>query len=211
MENTSDTVLVTEYPGFKEASFDCATMPAETRLHFLKAGVRSYIANRLNQAVQRHSKLPAAAAWRAYEEATTADPLQSVVPKPTDPKPVLDLESAYAAAVADLTAGKLRKHGDGPKPRPVKDPLIALVTQVVVSEVFARNRESNPKFSFLEAKKIVGVDGVAYLNNLIEAKVAAGADRAQLEKYRDTRYIQPAKLQLGITSNKSLADLPTLI
>ena len=208
----SSTVLVAEYPGLEgEKSFDCATIPAATRLHFLKLGVRNYIANRLNQATVRHNKNDLVAAWKAYEAATAADPLQSAVPKPETAAPVLDLPTLYAEAEADLVAGKFRSKGTGEtKKRETKDPLVATVTDIVTREVFAMRKAADPKFSFFDARKEVGTNGVEYLNGLIEAKVAQGVDRAQLEKMMDTKYITPAKLALGLIENKAIQNLPSL-
>lgn len=213
-----------EFPNLTgKQSFDCALIPANVRLDFLKSAVRAYIANRLNGVHTRYEKDPVVTAWAAYDAATKADPLQSVVPQPTNARPAQpDYAAAYAACIADLTAGNVRRAGatGEPKARKIKDPLISTVTDVVVRAVYDAKRATDAKYSFLSAKAEVGPDGVAYLNKLIDAKVAAAAaldptteaaTRTALEKVRDQQYINPAKAMLGLTTAKGLADLPSIL
>lgn len=202
-----------EFPNIEgKLSFDCAEIPADTRLTFLKGAVRSYIANRLNGVHTRHHKDENVIAWHAYEEASKADPLQTVVAKPEGERPgEPDYMDAYNRAIADLKAGNVRRQSDEPKARKTKDPLISVVTEVVVREVFESRRAADPKYTFLKAKQEVGADGIAYLNNLINIKVEGGADRTALEKMRDTKYINPAKAMLGQTTNKTLNELPSIL
>lgn len=203
-----------EFPNLDgKQTYDVGLIPSNVRLDFLKTAVRNHIANRLNGVHTRHQKNPLVAAWTAYEEANKADALQTVVPQPTTAKPAdPDYKAAYDAAIADLTAGNVRRAGSGePKPRAVKDPLISTVTDVVIREVFAGRKATDAKYTFLQAKAEVGPDGIAYLNKLIEAKVAAGADRAALEKMRDTKYIGPAKAMLGLHTTKAQSELPSIL
>lgn len=203
-----------EFPNLEgKRSYDCALIPADTRLDFLKSAVRNYIANRLNGVHTRYERDEKVIAWKAYDEATKADALQTAVPKPEGDRPAApDYEEAYTRAIADLTAGNVRKVGAEPKPRKTKDPLVATVTDVVVREVFASRKAADPKYTFLAAKKEVGSDGIAYLNALIDAKVEAGANRADLEKMRDTKYINPAKAMLGITAlGGKASELPSIL
>lgn len=194
-------------------SLDLATLPATVRMDFLKGAVRAYIQNRLNGLYNRHQKDPAVIAWYAYDEATKADALQTAVAKPTVDRPAEpDYQATYDAAVADLVAGNVRKQGSGePKARTAKDPLVAMVTTIVVRELFNSKRKDDPTYGFLKAKAEVGADGVAYLNKLIDAKVEAGVPRADLEKMLAERYINPAKAALGQTVNKKLEALPSIL
>lgn len=215
------TVAEFEFPQFPEGtkfSFDCATIPPEVRLDFLKGAVRSYVANRLNGVHTRHQKDPAVAAWFSYDEATKADPLQTAVPKPDGDRPAdPDFNDALTRAFADLQAGNIRKQGAEPKARKTRDPLTSVVTEVVAREVFDSRRAQDPKYTYLKAKAEVGTDGVAYLNKLIDAKVGAlpeaeqAAMRAQLEKMRDVKYINPAKAMLGISATKAVSELPSIL
>lgn len=207
------TVAEFEFPNLEgKHLFDCALIPSETRLDFLKGAVRSYIANRLNGVHTRHLKDEKVAAWNAYDEATKADALQTVVPKPEGEKPgEPDYLDAYNRAIADLTAGTVRRQSAEPKARKTKDPLVSVVTEVVAREVFESRRVADPKFTYLHAKKEVGTDGIAYLNALIDAKVEGGADRTALEKMRDTKYVNPAKAMLGISTTKAVSDLPSIL
>lgn len=210
----SSTVIKFELPSLPgEHSFDCATIPAGTRLDFLKTATRNYIANRVNAVVQRHAKDEDVKAWTAYDEACKADPLQSAVAKPTNERPAApDLAAALARAMEDLTKGDVRKQGKGPKKeRARKDPLVVFVTKAVVKDVYEASHAADAKFTYPMAVKEVGADGIAYLNTLIEKKAAEGTDRALLEKMRDEKYIKPAKIMLGITENKAIKDLPNLL
>lgn len=209
----ADTVLKFTLPNLDgEHTFDVATIPTPTRLDLLMGATRSYIANRVNSTYQRHQKDAAVLAWAAYDEAVKADPLQTAVPTPTGERPAApDLAGALARAYADLTAGNIRKQSDTPTPRARKDPLVALVTKAVIRDVFEARKAQDAKYSYLSASKEVGVDGIAYLNAMIETKVAAGVDRGELEKMRDGKYINPAKVMLGINENKAIKGLPSLL
>jgi hypothetical protein len=209
----SNTVIEFELPNLPgKHSFDCATIPADARLQLLKDRVKGYIANRVNAAEQRAKKDPVEAAWAAYEAANDADPLQSVVAKPTAERPVADLSSALDRAFEALAKGEIRQQSkDGPKARERKDPLVAMVTKIVVGEVYNSRHAADPKYTYPMATKEVGTDGIAYLNAMIETKVAAGVDRTALEKMRDERYIKPAQLALGITTNAKTKDLPSIL
>jgi hypothetical protein len=213
----SDTVAEWEFPQFAEGtkhSLDLATIPGAIRLDFLKTAVRQYVANRLNGLHTRHEKDEKVQAWRAYENATKADPLQSTVAKPTFDKPAEpDYQSALDNAFKDLAAGNVRKQGasDGPKPRKAADPLISTVTSVVVRAVFDSRKAADPKYTWVQAKAEVGSDGIAYLNSMIDAKVAAGGDRAALENARDEKYVKPARAMLGLDTSKKAAGLPSLL
>jgi len=210
----ADTVLVFELPGITgQHSFDCATIPANVRLDFLKDKVRGYFQNRVNATAMRHAKDATVAAWHAYDEASKADPLQTAVPKPEGERPAAaDLAGTLSKAMTDLVAGNVRKMGTGEKkPRERADPLIKAVTSAVVREVFESGKAANPKFTYLEASKQVGKDGVAYLNAMIEKRVAEGVDRTALEKMRDTKYINPAKIMLGQTVGKAISELPSIL
>lgn len=195
-----------------ERSFDCATIPGGVRLDFLFGAVRTYIGNRINSARTRHEKDPAVVAWKAYDEATKADPLQSAVAKPEGDRPAEpNFEDVYNRAIADLVAGNIRRQSDEPKPRKTKDPLTAVVTDAVVRDVYTSKRAEDPKYSYLAAKKEVGTDGVAYLKAMIETRVAEGVDRADLEKMLETRYLAPARIMLGIGTTKTVSALPSIL
>lgn len=208
-----DPVAVFEFPNLDgKHSFDCTEIPGDVRLDFLKSAVRGYIANRLNGVHTRHEKDEKVLAWKAYDAASAADALQTAVPKPEGERPAApNYQEAYDRAVSDLKTGNVRKVGTEPKGRQTKDPLTSVVTDVVTREVFAARKAADPKYTFLNAKKEVGADGIKYLNDMIEAKVAGGADRAALEKMRDTKYVNPAKAMLGLTTAKNVSELPSIL
>lgn len=209
----SNTVLNFELPNLDgQFSFDMATIPAETRLILLGTATRDYIRNRVNSAFQRHQKDDKVKAWAAYAEANKADPLQTAVPKPEGDEPAAaDLQGALDRALADLVAGNVRRQSDEPKARVKKDPLVQMVTKAVVREVYESRKATDNQYTYIKAQQEVGADGVAYLNTLIETKVAAGADRAALEKALNTKYINPAKMMLGLTDTKASKELPSIL
>jgi hypothetical protein len=221
-ETVAATVLAFTHPVFGDSKFDfdCATIPANIRLDFLKSQTRAYVANRINSLQQRHAKDEKVMAWAQYEAAQQADAFQTAVSKPDFDKPAEpDYNEALERAFADLRDGKTRRHGEGTgrKPRERKDPLIKLVTDAVVKDVYEKKSAGDSKYTYVMARAEVGVDGVAYLNTLIAEKVAAAphddqpAVLAALEKMRETKYINPAKLMLGITENKAIRDLPSIL
>jgi len=208
------SVLETEYPNLPgKRAFDCARIPAEVRLDFLKGAVRIYIANRLNSLNTRHQKDPLVIAWANFKAANAADPLQTVVHKPEEDEPAEpNYIEAYERAIKDLSEGKVRRQSDEPKaPKKARDPLTAVITDAVIREVYESKRVSDPKYTYILARAEVGADGVAYLDKLIAAKVAEGADEAALQKMKETRYVGPAKMMLGITPSKAMAGLPSIL
>lgn len=217
-------------------SVDMTAIPQDARLELLKSAIRTMVTNRVNVAMVRNRAARAPfVAWAAYEAATAADALQTAVPKPEGDKPTgepvaaLDPIAKANEAVADLLKGELRataKKGEG-RSRAPKDPLIQAVTNVVTRAVYEANKaagrtipvEGKPArpYSFPDATKEVGGDGVAYLNAQIAAKVAAAPEgerdtlKAQLEKQRDTRYIEPAQVMLGLKQSKASKELPSIL
>jgi hypothetical protein len=207
------TVAEFEFPNITgKVQFDCAAIPANVRLDFLKGAVRAYIANRLNAANTRHTKDDTVASWAAYDAATKADALQTIVPRPTVERPAEpNYMEVYNRAVADLATGTVRRQGTEPKIRKTKDPLISLVTDAVVRAIYNTNRAANAKYTFFDARKEVGVDGVAYLHAMIEEKVKGGVDRASLEASLEEKYMGPARRMLGQESSKKGAALPSIL
>jgi hypothetical protein len=183
---------------------DLTLIPAEHRMHLLKGAVRAYITNRVNQVNVKHTAK--VRAFDAYDEAMKADPLQTAVAKPEGERPTVDLLAPAAAARADLYAGNLRTPGEGGKARETKDPLVKAVTDVVVRELFNKQRAVVKDYKWTDAVKAVGGDGQKYLEARIAEKVAEGADAAVLAKFMDERYIKPARIMLGLDTNKATRD-----
>lgn len=220
----------------QSVSINLADIPQEARLELLKSAVRTAVTNRVNVAMVRNRSARAPfVAWAAYEAAQAADPMQTTVHKPEGERPsgeapaALDPIAKANEAVADLLKGELRqqaKKGEG-KSRAPKDPLVAAVTQVVARAVFDSHKAAGTKvpvegkepraYTYPDAVKEVGGDGIAYLNKQIDAKVAAAPEgerdalRAQLEKQRDTRYIKPARVMLGMDISKAQSELPSIL
>lgn len=203
-----DTNFVFELPNSNSTkiSIDYATIPQESRFELLKTAIRGYITNSANQANIKANK--ANEKFAQYDEAIKADPLQTAVAKPDEATRVDSVAAVMEAAVAARTRlyeGAMRKAGDGTKTRVTKDPLVKLVTDAVLREVFEKNKATSG-YKWTDAVKEVGGDGVAYLNKRIDARVAAGGDRAALEKFRDERYVNPAKMMLGQKDSKTTKD-----
>jgi hypothetical protein len=217
-------------------NIDLSAIPQDARLELLRGAVRTTVNNRVNVAMVRNRAARAPfVAWAAYEAAIAADPLQTTVAKPEGEKPTgeapaaLDPVAKAQEAIADLLKGELRsqaKKGEG-RSRKTADPLTNAVTNVVVRAVFEANKAAgrtvdNGKggtraYTFPDATKEVGGDGIKYLNAQIDAKVAAAPEaeqaelRKQLEKQRDTRYIEPAQVMLGLKTSKASAALPSIL
>ena len=211
---TPSTVVSAEYPGFTgKVDFDCAEIAASARLDLLKDATARYIRNRLNQVQVRHNKDERVIAWDNFDKANEVDPLQSAIAKPEFDRPAEpDYQAAFYAAITALREGTIRKQGTGErKERKRVDPLVKLVTEAVVREWYESRRATDPKYTYPMAKKDVGPDGVAFLNGRIETMVAAGGNRADLEKMRDTKYINPVKITLGLTETKATKELPSLL
>lgn len=181
-------------------AINIAQIPAEIRLDFLKAKIKDYVNNNVNQAAQKYKK--ALEPFDAYDKAQSVDPLQTAVAKPTAERPSPpDLITPAAAARDRLYNGEVRKQGEGGAPKPTRDPLEKAVTDAVVRELFDKRKEAGSKPKWIEVTKEVG-NGIDYLNAQIAAKVAAGADAAVMAKLLDERYIKPAKMLLGMTDTK---------
>ncbi len=198
-------VLVFQIPNTEtQMQINIADVPGNIRMDFLKKGLRDYVANSVNQANVRLTK--DLAPWTAHEEATKADPLQTAVPAPTGEKPTADLIAVATAARERLYKGEVRKQGEGTgKSRERKDPFVKMVTDAVVRELFEK-RKTEKGFTYPMAIKEVAGDGVAYLNAKVAEKVAAGADKATLDKFMEERYLKPARMMLGQSDNKATKD-----
>lgn len=202
---------------------DLARIPAETRLELLKNAVKTAIINRVNVANVRHGK--ANGAFEAFDKYTAAkaaydaDPISNANPgdAPEAPKgdrpAAIDLVALATAGAEALYSGELRKKGDGTaKTRTPKDPVDALVTQNVVRELFTKNKATDAKYTYPMAVKEVGASGTAFLKARIDTAVAAGADRAQLEKMLEARYLAPARMMAGVDGLKGKnAELPNIL
>lgn len=172
-----------------QVGIDIAEVPAEIRTKMLQGAVKTYILGRANVANVRYNKLKA-----EYDKARADDPTGDHK-APEAP----DLIALVSAAKTDLLAGTIRERGTGEgKTRQPKDPLDKAVTGVVVTALFAARKAADPKYSYLTAVKEVGASGIAFLKAQIDAKVENGADRAELEKSMETRYMAPARKMVGV-------------
>lgn len=221
-------------------SVDCSAIPAEARLAMLKSQAGAIIRNRVNVAEQRNTKARAPfVAWALFNAAQTADPLQTAVQKPEGDPPtgeapaLLDRTAKANEAIAALLKGEInvgREKSDTPaRSRAPVDPLVKAITGVVTNAVFAAHQAAGTtvpvegkaarKYTYPDAAKEVGRDGLAYLNAQIAAKVEAAPEaeraalQAQLEKSRDQRYVMPAKVMIGTQApaGKGNAELPSIL
>ncbi len=193
-----------------QISVDLSAIPAEVRMDMLKSKVREYVTNSVNQSKLRADRDNKP--FDDYAKAIEADALQTVVPQPTGERKVADLTGTAAAARDRLYKGEVRKQGEGTgRNRAPKDPIVAVITPIVVREQFDKVKLSNPSYKWADAVKEVGGDGLAYLKGRIETLVAAGGDRASLEKYLDEKYVKPAELIVGARDTKATKDAPGLL
>lgn len=210
--------------GSVAVSIDLAAIPAETRLELLKTAVEGTIRNRVNVAHQRHLKaaapFAAITAYGAALAAYNADPLGVTNPGPAPEAPTGTAPAAFNGqelvdnATAALLKGELRKKGEKgeAKSKAPKDPVDQAVTGIVVKEVYKKQRELNDKYTYLQAVKEVGASGIEYLNAKIEALVAAGGDKANLDKMLEARYLSPARILAGVDTLKGKnAELPNIL
>lgn len=181
---------------------DQSLIATEILTDFVRKAIRDYVNNSVNQAQRRANE--ANKAWDAYDAAIAVDAMQTAVPKPEKPRETADLIETAKAARERLYKGEVRKQSTGEgKSRAPKDPLIAAITQVVVREVFDKNKATTPGYKWPQAIKEVGADGLAYLKARVEALVTAGQDRATLEKFLDEKYVKPAQMMIGAKTNKA--------
>lgn len=200
-----ENVLMFELDDYeKEIVVNLVQMPPPVRLRMLKNATKAYITNRVSTAAAATKK--ANAPFDQYEAAMKNDPLQTVVAAPDGARKVTDFAATIEAAIKALYSGEIGKRGGEKKAKVLRDPLITQITRSVVAEVYEKGRALDPQYKYPTAQKEVGQDGLAYLRSKIEEKVAAGADRAAMEKYLETRYVAPAKVMLGMTTPKSIAD-----
>jgi hypothetical protein len=181
-------------------------IPDEIRMRLLRTAVRGYVTNRISTAKSKTDKENAA--WKDYELAIKTDPLQTVVAMPTEPKKAVDYADTIEKSIKALLSGELGKREAGDKkPKVMKDPLITQITKAVVADVYAKNYALDNNYKYPSALKEVGSDGLGYLKANIEKMVAAGAERAPLEKHLEQRYITPAKILLGQVKAKGSTDV----
>jgi len=201
-----ETLLEFEIDGYDPiVKLDMAEVEQKARMRLLKTAVRAYITNRVSTAVAKTKKDNAE--FETYDAAMKNDPLQTLVVKPDGDRATTDFGEVVDNALKALRTGELGKRGTGEtKPKVLRDPVITQVTRSVVAEVFEKGRATDPKYKYPTAQKEVGQDGLAYLKAKIEERVAAGADRAAMEAYLETRYIKPARIMLGLDTPGKLKD-----
>lgn len=186
--------------------FDLRRLPDPVKLHLLKTATKNYVHNRVSTAEAKTKK--ANADWSLYEAAMQNDPLQSVVPKPTVERVTTDVQAIADGAINALVNDLLgrRSGGTGKKAKEKRDPLITQITRAVVADVYKKGTAADPAYKYPTAQKEVGSDGLAYLRTKLPEWLAKGGDEAGFNKVLETRYINPAKIMLGITLPKSIAD-----
>jgi hypothetical protein len=198
-------VYTFELEGFvPSVSLNLASIPQEIRMHLLKSAVRAYVANRVSTAAAKVKKENEP--WDRYDAAVKNDPLQSIVPAPTEPRATADYPSIAAGAVTALYEGNIGRRTPGGKAKELRDPLVTQITKAVIAEVYEKGRAADPKYKYPTAMKEVGSDGLAYLKAKIAEKVAAGADAAALNAFLEQRYVKPARIMLGLDTPGKLKD-----
>jgi hypothetical protein len=207
-----ETFMSFDVDGFDPTvELDLANVPQPIRMRLLKSATKSYIINRVSTAVAKTKKENEK--FDQYEAAMKNDPLQTIVPKPEGVHATTDFGGVIAGAIKALYTGDIGKRGSGTaKVKVLRSPLITQITRSVVAEVYEKNQALDSKYKYPTAQKEVGQDGLEYLKGKIEAQVAATPEaekaekRAALNKYLETRYINPARIMLGMDIPKSLKD-----
>lgn len=199
-----DYLLEFEVDGLeKPVQINLERIPDAIRLHLLKNAAKGYVTNRVSTAEAKTKK--ANEPFTTYKNAQDNDPLQTVVPKPEGTPAATDYPGITTRAIEALYAGELGKRGGGTKKeRVIRDPLTTLVTRVVVNEVYQKARETDKNYKYPTAQKVVGQNGIEYLNKRIEAMVAEGGDRKAIEAFVEAKYILPQKQALGMVAIKGV-------
>jgi hypothetical protein len=154
-----------------EVVIDTDEVPDSIKERFLNNAYRQYVNSRVNVAAAK------------YKKDSEADP---TIDEP-------DYAELAAKAKADLLAGTVRERGEGGKSKPVKDPLISLITQAVIRDLFAKRRKKDKALKFGTIVKEVGPNGLEYLKTL-------AGDSADKLKAIETKYVKPARTMLGINA-----------
>lgn len=210
-----DTMLVFDIENYgPEIEIDLSQVPLEARMKLLKSAARTYITNRISTVIAKTAK--ANGVFDQYDAAMKNDPFQTVVPKPAGERVLVPYAETIADATKALYAGEITRRGrpgsGTAKPKVVRDPLVAHITRLVVTEVYHKGLALNSKYKYPTAQKEVGVDGLQYLKDKIEEQVAAAPEaeqaqkRADLNKYLETRYIIPTRIAIGLDVPKTLKD-----
>lgn len=161
-----------------EVVIDTDEVPEELRERFLSDKYKQYVNSRVNSAVSKYKK-------DLEEDPTTDEP---------------DYAEIASKAKADLLSGNVRVRGEGGKGKTTKDPLIGLITQAVIRDLFAKRRKKDKSLKYGTIVKEVGPDGLAYLKGI------AGDDAGKLKNI-ETKYVKPARTMLGLNAKgESVAD-----
>lgn len=183
-------------------------IPSELRMRLLQGAIKQFVANRATSAKGKHKK--DMEPFVAYEKATAANPLQTAVAKPTTPAPALDIKTPIEKAIADLYANNIGTRTEGGTAKPTMNELDKLVTRLVQTELWDQHKASGGTDKYMTIAQKVG-NGREYLLARIEEKVAAGADRKQLEAMLEAKYLAPSRMVLGLDVNKKAAALPSIL
>jgi hypothetical protein len=138
--------------------------------------------------------------------------MQNYVSRPESERVEIDADKLINAAVKALYSGELgRRKGTGErKQKEPKDPLVAQITRAVVTDVYNTQHALDPSYKYFAATAKVGPDGLAYLRNRIEERVADGENRTELEKFLENRYLKPARQILGMEVPKAMQGISIL-
>lgn len=190
----------------KQMQIDRTAIPADVRLALLDKSIESYVRNSVNVANVRWNKDNEA--WTAYNEAQKADPLQTAVARPEGDEPTEEARVAHLIQVASdartrMYENKMQRRDGTGGGRKTVDPLVKLVSDAVVRELHEKEPKGGRTYLQINAEVSKAGGGIAYLEARIAEKVAAGGDEKELRKYLDSRYITPAKLMLGQSTNKA--------
>lgn len=189
------------------AAINLADVPMDVRIHLLKTAAKAYVHNRVSTAAAKTKT--ANEHWATYDAAVKNDPLQSVVARPDFERATTDYIGVVNSAINALLTGNLGRKGSGApkKPKVLRDPLITQITRAVVAKVYRDNIALNDGYKYPTAQKEVGSDGMAYLRTVkLPEWLAAGGTQADFDKTVEIKYVNPAKIMLGMSVPKSIAD-----
>jgi hypothetical protein len=192
----SEHVLEFEIDGYdKPVKIDLAKIPDAIRLHLFRNATKSYVTNRVSTAESTAKK--SNALFDGYDAAQKNDPLQTLVPKPEGERTVVDYNSIVDRAINALYTGEIGRRGAG-TPKLPKDPLNDTLLRTFATEILKEKHATNPKYTYFEAKALVGNSAQAHMDKWVAARVAEGKDEKLAREYLEAQYVKPARLALRL-------------
>jgi hypothetical protein len=166
-------------------------------MHLLRTAAKNYVQNRVSTAASLAKK--ANQPFDAYDAAQKNDPFQTLLRKPEGARHVVDYEGIIDKAINALYTGEIGRRGRGEgTAKPAKDPYNEALLRALTTELFKARFEADPSYKYFSAKKEIGPDGTAYLEDMVARNVAAGMPEKDARAYIDENYVKPTRILVGL-------------